>query len=256
MDESRIPEPRKPALDTSGDLLLLTPARKDKSEARSMTVSPQAKLVGTAVVRKLHPLPSNGSSARMPDASLVEEIRKGSTTAAGMFFDRYSGHVERLIWSLLGPESEAEDVLHEIFVRALEGIDGVEDPSRLKSWLTGITVYTAREWIRRRTRRRWLRFVDELPEPPQPIFTATEEVNEATRLTFDVLKAMAPDDRVFFSLRFIEGMELSEVAVACDVSVSTAKRRLKDAEKHFVTRAKRHEALVPWLEEGGRWASE
>jgi len=45
------------------------------------------------------------------------------------------------------------------------------------------------------------------------------------------------------------------VALACDVSVSTAKRRLKDAEKHFVARAKRHEALLPWLEEG-RWAIE
>jgi len=188
------------------------------------------------------------------DAILVDEIRKGSTEAAGVFFDRYGNHVERLIWSLLGPESEAEDVLHEIFVRALEGIDNVEDPARLKSWLTGITVYTAREWIRRRTRGRWLRFVDELPETPQP--AASDEVNEATRCTFDVLRGMAPDDRIIFCLRFIEGMEMAEIALACDVSVSTAKRRLTEAGKRFVTRAKRHEALRPWLEEGGRWAIE
>jgi RNA polymerase sigma-70 factor (ECF subfamily) len=202
-------------------------------------------------VRELHP---QRGTTTTTDALLVGEIRKGSTAAAGMFFDRYGRHVERLIWSLLGPESEAEDVLHEIFVRALEGIKSVEDPSRLKSWLTGITVYTAREWIRRRTRRRWLRFVEELPDPPAT--AASEEVNEATRCTFDVLSGMSPDDRVFFSLRFIEGMELSEVAIACDVSVSTAKRRLKDAEKHFVTRAKKHEVLHSWLEEGGRWAIE
>ncbi len=216
----------------------MTPARRKSAEPR------------TSVVRELHP------QRAAPDAQLVEGIRGGSTEAAGALFDRYGAQVERLLWSLLGPEPEAEDVLHEIFVRALEGIDGVEDPSRIRSWLNGITVYTAREWIRRRVRRRWLRFVDELPEPPvvsSP--TASEEINEATRCTFEVLHAMSADDRVFFSLRFIEGMELSEVALACDVSVSTAKRRLKDAEKHFVTRAKRHEALRPWLEEG-RWAVE
>ncbi|MBX3207251.1 MAG: RNA polymerase sigma factor [Labilithrix sp.] len=206
----------------------------------------------TSVVRELHPHTA-GRAVGMTDALLVGEIRSGSTTAAGTLFDRYHGHVERLIWSLLGPESEAEDVLHEIFVRALEGIDSVEDPSRLKSWLTGITVYTAREWIRRRTRRKWLRFVDELPEPP--IVAASEEVSQATRCTFDVLSAMTEGDRVFFSLRFIEGMELSEVALACDVSLSTAKRRLKDAERHFVARAKRHEVLRSWLDEG-RWAIE
>ncbi len=200
-----------------------------------------------SVVRELRP------QQGMTDAHLAAEIASGSAAAAGAFFDRYGAHVERLLWSLLGPEPEAEDVLHEIFVRALEGIGSVEDPSRLKSWLNGITVYTAREWIRRKVRRRWLRFVDELPDPPQ--VTASEEVTEATRCTFDVLRGMASDDRVFFSLRFIDGMELSEVALACDVSVSTAKRRLKDAERHFIARARRHEALRPWLEEG-RWAIE
>jgi RNA polymerase sigma-70 factor, ECF subfamily len=213
----------------------VTPVRKRTPEPR------------TSVVRELHP--HRGTT----DAHLVGEIRNGSGAAAGAFYDRYGTHVERLLWSLLGPEPEAEDVLHEIFVRALEGIDGVEDPSRLKSWLNGITVYTAREWIRRKVRRRWLSFVDELPDPPQ--VAASEEVTEATRCTFDVLQGMASDDRVYFSLRFIEGMELSEVALACDVSVSTAKRRLRDAEKHFVARARRHEALRPWLEEG-RWAIE
>lgn len=201
----------------------------------------------TSVVRELRP----HGAAGLSDALLVREIRGGGAAAAGALFDRYHRHVERLVWSLLGPEPEAEDILHEIFVRALEGIGSVEDPSRLKGWLTGITVYTAREWIRRRTRRKWLRFVDELPEPPTP--SASEEVSQATRCTFDVLSAMSEGDRVFFSLRFIEGMDLSEVALACDVSVSTAKRRLKDAERHFVTRARRHEALRPWLDEG-RWA--
>ncbi len=213
----------------------MTPLPKDKKERR------------TSVVRELHPL------HKAADGLLVSEIRKGSTEAAGVLFDRYGAHVERLVWSILGPEPEAEDLLHEIFVRALEKIETVEEPSRLKSWLTGITVYTAREWIRRRTRWRWLRFVDVLPETSQP--TASEEVSEATRCTFDVLRSMSADERVFFSLRFIEGMELAEVALACDVSISTVKRRLKSAEKHFVARAKRHEALRPWLEEG-RWAIE
>ena len=69
-----------------------------------------------------------------------------------------------------------------------------------------------------------------------------------------MLQGMSTDDRLVFSLRFIEGLEMADVAVACDVSLSTAKRRLKDAEKHFLARAKRIAALRPWIEEGGRWA--
>jgi RNA polymerase sigma-70 factor (ECF subfamily) len=171
-----------------------------------------------------------------------------------MLFDRYGSHVERLLWSVLGPEPEAEDLLHEVFVRAMAGIAEIEDPMRLRSWITGIAVITAREWIRRRVRRGWLRFVAEVPEPAAP--APTEEVTEATRCTFEVLSELGTDERLLFSLRFIEGMEMAEIAVACDVSVSTAKRRLKDAERHFLARARRRPALRPWLEEGGRWAAD
>jgi len=227
---------------------LLSPVRKEKSGERV----PQPTRAPESVVRELHP--NRGAHDATLVADILDQRGSRSSDAAGAFFDRYSNHVERLLWSLLGPENEAEDLLHEVFVRALEGMGDLEDPTRLRSWLTGITVHTAREWIRRRVRRKWLRFVEELPEVP--VLSASEEVNEATRCTYEILKGMSTDDRLVFSLRFIEGLEMADVAVACDVSLSTAKRRLKDAEKHFLARAKRMAALRPWIEEGGRWAIE
>jgi RNA polymerase sigma-70 factor (ECF subfamily) len=214
---------------------LLTPLRQERPDGANARRS---------VVRELHP-------GRSSDAEIVAELRAGVRSAAALLFDRYGRHVERLLWSVLGPDADAEDLLHEVFLRAMAGIGDIEDPSRLRSWITGIAVITAREHIRRRQRRRWLRFVEEVPERAQIV--ASEEVNEATRCTFEVLTSMGADERVLFSLRFIEGMELAEIAVACDVSLSTTKRRLKDAEKHFVARARRIPALLPWLEEG-RWA--
>lgn len=208
----------------------------------------------SSVVRELRP--GHRAAGGPSDAELVGELRGGTSAAAVALFDRHGKHVERLLFSLLGPESEAEDLLHEVFLRAIQGIGDLDEPAKLRSWLTGITVHTAREHIRRRVRRRWLSFVAEVPEPvPPPARVATEEVTEATRCTFEVLRGMSGDDRVVFSLRFIEGMEMAEIAVACDVSLSTAKRRLKDAERHFVARALRFPALRPWIEEGGRWAS-
>ncbi len=59
---------------------------------------------------------------------------------------------------------------------------------------------------------------------------------------------MDAEERVVFSLRFLEGMELQEIALACDTSLSTVKRRLKDAQQHFSARARKHPALLPWLE--------
>lgn len=194
-----------------------------------------------------------GASWRdVTDAELVMCVRRGEEEAKSELFERNANRIERLVYSLLGPEPEAEDIVHEVFVRAFEGIDSIDDPARLRGWLTGITVLTAREWIRRKVRYRWLNFVREVPEVES--HWADHEVSEAARCTFAVLAELDPDDRFVFSLRFLEGLELSEIALACDVSISTAKRRLKNAEKHFVARAKRIAALASWIEEG-RWAA-
>lgn len=234
---------------------VLTPIRQMKTDVeRSDRAGRES--ARDSVVRELRPgVTGTGAS----DAEIVDALRTSgprSHAASVALFDRHGRHVERLLFSLLGPEPEAEDLLHEVFLRGIEGIRDLEEPAKLRSWLTGITVHTAREHIRKRVRRRWLSFVAEVPEPvvhhPR---VASEEVTEATRCTFAVLREMSGDDRVVFSLRFIEGMEMGEIAIACDVSLSTAKRRLKDAEKHFLARARRYPALSPWIEEGGRWAT-
>ena len=64
------------------------------------------------IVRELRPIPKR---TEPDDASLVDDVRTGSTVAAGVLFDRHGARIERLIWSLLGPEPEAEDLLHEVF---------------------------------------------------------------------------------------------------------------------------------------------
>jgi RNA polymerase sigma-70 factor (ECF subfamily) len=70
-----------------------------------------------------------------------------------------------------------------------------------------------------------------------------------------VLGRLPVDDRIAFSLRFIEGLELTEVARACGVSLNTIKRRLDRAERRFVALAAREPSLREWLDQGARWRS-
>ncbi len=73
------------------------------------------------------------------------------------------------------------------------------------------------------------------------------------RAFYEVVGRMDADARIAFTLRFVDGMELAEIAGACGVSLATIKRRLKAAEADFAERGQAHEALAGWFEEG-RWA--
>jgi RNA polymerase sigma-70 factor (ECF subfamily) len=198
------------------------------------------------VVRHL-PIPDN-------DAALVEALRSSRPGASGVLFDRYGAHVRRVLVRVLGADRELPDLVHEVFVQVLESIDRLEDARAFKGWLTSITVFTARAKIRRRSRFRLLRLLtpSELDEVQAP--SATPEMTEAVRCTYKALSTLPADERIAFALRFIDGMELTEVAAASRVSLATVKRRLSRAQQRFVAEARNYPELQPWLEGATRWS--
>jgi len=187
------------------------------------------------------------------DAALVRALRAGDAHAGAVLFDRYAVHVRRVLARVLGPDPELSDLLQDVFVAALGSVHTLEDPSALKAWLTRTAVFTARGKIRRRTRWRFLRFVpdEELPEAAAPALDA--EGSEALAAVYRVLNALPADERIAFALRILDGMELTAVATACGVSLSTVKRRLTNAQERFRELAAREPVLTSWLEprEGG-----
>ncbi len=185
------------------------------------------------------------------DASLVEALVRGDPEAPNVLFERHAVHVRRVLARVLGADDELSDLLHDVFVRALDGIAQLDDPSTLKAWLTSIAVFTARGCIRRRARRRWLWFFAEVPEVEA--VPASHEASEALLKTYAILEKLPVDERIAFALRYVDGMELTQVAAACRISLATVKRRISRAEALFLVRAKKEPSLADWLAEG-RWS--
>lgn len=161
--------------------------------------------------------------------------------------------MERILFRILGDVRNLEDLAQEVFVRVFAKIDDVKEPEALKPFITSVTVFVAKEAVRKARRNRWLTFfaTEDLPD----VGTGDDpEAREAVLAFYRALDALEPDERVAFTLRFVEGLELAAVAAACGVSLATIKRKLVRAEAVFVERCKRDEALSAWIEEGDRWA--
>ncbi|MCA9642852.1 MAG: sigma-70 family RNA polymerase sigma factor, partial [Myxococcales bacterium] len=205
-----------------------------------------------APVHQLKPAPSAlailDESAELEQ--LVRGLQSGKAWAQRALLEDHGAYVERVLTRILGRHSELEDLVQEVFIRALCRVDQIEEPSGLRSWLAAFAVFVAREALRKRRRRSWLLFSapEELPEPPAP--TASPELLNAYHAFYDVLGKLDVDLRIAFALRWVEGMELTEVAALTDVSLATAKRRLKSARERFVVLAATNPFLQDWL--GGR----
>jgi RNA polymerase sigma-70 factor (ECF subfamily) len=185
------------------------------------------------------------------DVALVSALLRGDESAPATLFDRYGNHVQRVLVRVLGyAEPERADLLHDVFVRSLERIANLQNPRALKAWLTGITVFTAQEWIRRRRRVGPPLAPDDADERTAP--SIAPEAREAVRSFYALMDRLDGNERAAFILRHVEGMNLNEVAEACDVSLSTARRRIDRADDRFRQMLAQYPALLERLRESQR----
>jgi RNA polymerase sigma-70 factor (ECF subfamily) len=177
---------------------------------------------------------------------LLRGLHEREPWAAAVLVDRHLAHVRRVLMRVMGArDPDLDDLVQEVFTRALAGAKQLSAGGALTSWLTSIAVFTGREAIRRRSRWRWLRFTADPPERPAP--QASPEVSEAARAVYAMLDHLPVDDRIAFALHAIDGMDLQQIAATCRVSVPTVRRRLSRAQKRFHAMAAKCESLSPWV---------
>jgi RNA polymerase sigma-70 factor (ECF subfamily) len=179
---------------------------------------------------------------------LHQRLLRGERAAAAILFDRHAPMVERLLFRILGTDSELSDLVQEVFVRAFESAHRLRDPDAFVAWLRRLTVCAAMDLLRsRRRRRRWLWFLppEEIPEVEAP--GVDEATREAVKVTYRLLNALPVEERVAFSLRFLDEMPLAAVALACECSLATVKRRIARAEQAFLAAARAQPALAAWV---------
>ncbi len=184
------------------------------------------------------------------EAPLVAAMRSGRLDAGAAFYDRHAQAIHALVFRLMGPDRELDDVVHDVFVRALESLPRLREPAALRSWLFGIAVRTVGIRFQRRSRQRWLRFMapEELPE----IATLpTTELEEPLRDVYAILRGMDPDERIALVLHRVEELSLEDAARATGTSLATFRRRLARGEAKFLARARSRPSLGTWITEAG-----
>ncbi len=177
------------------------------------------------------PLPRVLDRALPEDSELVARVREGERWAADALYRRHAPDVLRVALRLTANKADAEDVLHDAFVRALDRLSSLRDDDAFAGWLTRIAIQAARMKLRR---GRMLRRFGFGPASDASLGALASDAldpaarAELTRIGVE-LERLAADDRVAWTLRHVEGCELHEVAELTDVSLATTKRRIARA---------------------------
>ena len=188
------------------------------------------------------------------DGALVRAARGGDRRACQAIWERYASLVQRLVRRFFGPGPDHLDVCQEAFMRVSKRLDELREPAALPGFIIGITLGVSRNEARRRRIRSivGLTSPEELPGAYVP--GAEDEAREALRALYRLLDWLGAEDRSLFVARYVEKMEIAEVAALHGLSLSTVKRRIARLALRVDSRMKSEPALVEYvgrLSQGG-----
>ena len=136
---------------------------------------------------------------------------------------------------MLRDGEEAEDVMQEVFLRAFEHLRTGEAPAVMEAWLVRVAVNACRD----RQRSGWWKYLrkhadlDEIIPPSAGSSESEAIARERETRIWRQLRALKPQQRNVFVLRYIEGWSTAEVAQSLNLTEGSVKTHLFRAVRHL-----------------------
>jgi RNA polymerase sigma-70 factor (ECF subfamily) len=152
----------------------------------------------------------------------------------------------------IGPQ-EIDDLVQEVFSKLFAQLPRIREPRALQRYIFGVTFHVSLGELRRRYRSRLtLTPTGELPEPGHAnLFRDSALDREALWRLASILGTLALASRRVFVLRYVDKLELVDVAAEMGVSLATVKRHLVCAAGRVAVMVDNEPALAVYVREGG-----
>lgn len=145
-------------------------------------------------------------------------------------FRAHAGFVASVALRVLGRPSEVDDLVQDVFLCVLPRLGELRDPGALRAWLAVITARLARRRLRSRRWKLWLGMGGEHDYTELADGAASPQDRALLGELYRALDRLPVGQRLAWTLRHAEGLELADVAAACDCSLATVKRWIGAAE--------------------------
>jgi RNA polymerase sigma-70 factor (ECF subfamily) len=147
----------------------------------------------------------------------------------------YRPRIFRFLMSSLGDRDTAESLTQDCFLKAYNARNQFRGESSLSTWLTRIALNLVRDHMRSRRIRFWQKTRDSALDlvdisdwiPDGGVSPETSILQrERVKQLWSAVEKLSRQQRTVFLLRFVEEMELAEIAETTGMNTSTVKSHL------------------------------
>lgn len=197
-------------------------------------VAPASQDAGHAI-----PLPAELPRARAnmnDEAALLVKAAAGDTAAFRCLYTRHRADVARLVFRMLSPRTDLDDVIQEVFFQVFRSLKDFRGQSKFSTWLHRVTVNVV--LMHRRAARSRPSYTEESAHdltPDENNVPPDEDADRRERMrAFDrLLGRLAEKKRTVFILHELEGVPPAEIAAIVGAPVLTVRTRLFYARREL-----------------------
>lgn len=179
------------------------------------------------------------AAAESDEPLLVRRVQEGDTRAFDTLVTRHSRRAYALAYRLLGHREDAEDLVQDAFIRALDRIGTVEPGRAFAPWFFRLLTNLALN----RRKSRALRRTEDVPDAAyssEPSPAERTERGEVRERFEEALLELSEKQRLIVTLFEVDGQTSAEIAAALGMSDGTVRWHIHQARR--VLRA----ALAPF----------
>lgn len=166
------------------------------------------------------------------EAELIAAVLSGDSASFEPLVLKYSPRVFATARRYARRESEIEDIVQEVWLKAFDKLKGFRGEAPFEHWLMRLAVRTCYDFLRAHQRNRESSF-SEISEPEEDWLerfvaapeSASEEADAAKTLVTKVLEKLSPPARLVITLLEIEDRSVKEISEITGWSVPLVKVR-------------------------------
>ena len=172
------------------------------------------------------------ASAEAGESELVARVRSGNTEAFGELVRRFQRRAFAVAYRLMGQRQDAEDLVQDAFIAALDKLGGFDEQRPFGPWLFRILVNRGTSLLRARK----VRSTEAIPETIGDTAASPERLAEQAETGHRVRSAMAElsaRQRLVIQLYELDGFTTAEVSDMLEIAEPTVRWTLHAARKRL-----------------------
>jgi RNA polymerase sigma-70 factor, ECF subfamily len=194
-----------------------------------------------------HSPPSRATLYAVLDSDdVISRCQRGDKAAFRLLFLRHRAEVGRLVFRMVGPRVDLEDVVQEVFLQVHRSLKDFRGQSKFTTWLHRVTVNVV--LMHRRAAKSRPQLVAPQVEDSQPDSRIAPDEDaarlERMRAFRRLIERLPEKKRVVFILHELEGMAPVEISEIVGAPVLTVRTRLFYARRELAEMLREEPSLA------------